>query len=329
MNAKDRIAECEKMMKKAVEERSPSMLRDLLEKAVMFRNFSSRNSILIAQQCPEATIVMGKKAWERFGVRPRNEEGIVITGIVREFLGDGKTKKEWLGKNPFRSIDMPELLRLYALRNGAKPTEEELEMAERKEAGFTERYLAWESSRPESVKTSISYVPVKVYDISQCEIVDEEKFRQIPKPSMKTEMPETLFPTVKEMLEEAGYVIDDTSPATAGRTVKRTVLIDGQADEDEKLFQIVQAWADSKTKEIHEAVMAATMFLLYTGHAKTVSDSVLETVFLKAKTLKAISHAITKAGSTFREMAKEFEEFISRNFEKEIQAEDIELGEIY
>jgi len=317
------------MMKKAVEERSPSMLRDLLEKAVMFRNFSSRNSILIAQQCPEATIVMGKKAWERFGVKPRNENGIVITGIVREFLGDGKTKKEWLGKNPFRSIDMPELLRLYALRNGAKPTEEELEMAERKEAGFTERYLAWESSRPESVKTSISYVPVKVYDISQCEIVDEEKFRQIPKPSMKTEMPETLFPTVKEMLEEAGYVIDDTSPATAGRTVKRTVLIDGQADEDEKLFQIVQAWADSKTKEIHEAVMAATMFLLYTGHAKTVSDSVLETVFLKAKTLKAISHAITKAGSTFREMAKEFEEFISRNFEKEIQAEDIELGEIY
>ena len=329
MNAKDRIAECEKMMKKAVEERSPSMLKDLLEKSVMFRNFSPRNSILIAQQCPEATIVMGKKAWERFGVRPRNEEGIVITGIVREFLGDGKTKKEWLGKNPFRSIDMPELLRLYALRNGAKPTEEELEMAERKEAGFTERYLAWESSRPESVKTSISYVPVKVYDISQCEIVDEEKFRQIPKPSMKTEMPETLFPTVKEMLEEAGYVIDDTSPATAGRTVKRTVLIDGQADEDEKLFQIVQAWADSKTKEIHEAVMAATMFLLYTGHAKTVSDSVLETVFLKAKTLKAISHAITKAGSTFREMAKEFEEFISRNFEKEIQAEDIELGEIY
>lgn len=316
-------------MKKAVEERSPSMLRDLLEKAVMFRNFSSRNSILIAQQCPEATIVMGKKAWERFGVKPRNENGIVITGIVREFLGDGKTKKEWLGKNPFRSIDMPELLRLYALRNGAKPTEEELEMAERKEAGFTERYLAWESSRPESVKTSISYVPVKVYDISQCEIVDEEKFRQIPKPSMKTEMPETLFPTVKEMLEEAGYVIDDTSPATAGRTVKRTVLIDGQADEDEKLFQIVQAWADSKTKEIHEAVMAAAMFLLYTGHAKTVSDSVLETVFLKAKTLKAISHAITKAGSTFREMAKEFEEFISRKFEKEIQAEDIELREIY
>jgi len=116
MSAKDRIAECEKMMKKAVEERSPSMLRDLLEKAVMFRNFSSRNSILIAQQCPEATIVMGKKAWERFGVRPRNEEGIVITGIVREFLGDGKTKKEWLGKNPFRDIDMPELLpaRLYA-----------------------------------------------------------------------------------------------------------------------------------------------------------------------------------------------------------------------
>jgi len=331
MNAKDRIAECEKMMKKAVEERSPSMLRDLLEKAVMFRNFSSRNSILIAQQCPEATIVMGKKAWERFGVRPRNEEGIVITGIVREFLGDGKAKKEWLGKNPFRNIDMPELLpaRLYALRNGAKPTEEELEMAERKEAGFTERYLAWESSRPESVKTSVYYVPVKVYDISQCEIVDEEKFRQIPKPSMKTEMPGMLFPTLKEMLEEAGYVIDDTSPATAGRTVKRTVLIDGQADEDEKLFQIVQAWADSKTKEIHEAVMAAAMFLLYTGHAKTVSDSVLETVFLKAKTLKAISHAITKAGSAFREMAKEFEEFVSRRFEKEIQAEDIELGEIY
>jgi len=329
MSAKDRIAECEKMMKKAVEERSPSMLKDLLEKSVMFRNFSPRNSILIAQQCPEATIVMGKKAWERFGVRPRNEEGIVITGIVREFLGDGKTKKEWLGKNPFRSIDMPELLRLYALRNGAKPTEEELEMAERKEAGFTERYLTWESSRPESVKTSVYYVPVKVYDISQCEIVDEEKFRQIPKPSMKTEMPETLFPAVKELLEDAGYTIDDASATTAGRTVKRTVLIDGQADEDEKLFQIVQAWASTKAKEIHEAVIAAAMFLLYTGNAKTVSDSVLETVFLKAKTPKAISHAITKAGATFREMAKEFEEFVSRKFEKEIQAEDIELGEIY
>lgn len=329
MSAKDRIAECEKMMKKAVEERSPSMLKDLLEKSVMFRNFSPRNSILIAQQCPEATIVMGKKAWERFGVRPRNEEGIVITGIVREFLGDGKTKKEWLGKNPFRNIDMPELLRLYALRNGAKPTEEELEMAERKEAGFTERYLAWESSRPESVKTSVYYVPVKVYDISQCEIVDEEKFRQIPKPSMKTEMPETLFPAVKELLEDAGYTIDDASATTAGRTVKRTVLIDGQADEDEKLFQIVQAWASTKAKEIHEAVIAAAMFLLYTGNAKTVSDSVLETVFLKAKTPKAISHAITKAGATFREMAKEFEEFVSRKFEKEIQAEDIELGEIY
>lgn len=329
MSAKDRIAECEKMMKKAVEERSPSMLRDLLEKAVMFRNFSSRNSILIAQQCPEATIVMGKKAWERFGVKPRNENGIVITGIVREFLGDGKTKKEWLGKNPFRNIDMPELLRLYALRNGAKPTEEELKMAERKEAGFTERYLTWESSRPESVKTSVYYVPVKVYDISQCEIVDEEKFRQIPKPSMKTEMPETLFPAVKELLEDAGYTIDDASATTAGRTVKRTVLIDGQADEDEKLFQIVQAWASTKAKEIHEAVIAAAMFLLYTGNAKTVSDSVLETVFLKAKTPKAISHAITKAGATFREMAKEFEEFVSRKFEKEIQAEDIELGEIY
>lgn len=329
MSAKDRIAECEKMMKKAVEERSPSMLRDLLEKAVMFRNFSSRNSILIAQQCPEATIVMGKKAWERFGVKPRNENGIVITGIVREFLGDGKTKKEWLGKNPFRSIDMPELLRLYALRNGAKPTEEELKMAERKEAGFTERYLTWESSRPESVKTSVYYVPVKVYDISQCEIVDEEKFKQIPKPSMKTEMPETLFLAVKELLEDAGYTIDDASATTAGRTVKRTVLIDGQADEDEKLFQIVQAWASTKAKEIHEAVIAAAMFLLYTGNAKTVSDSVLETVFLKAKTPKAISHAITKAGATFREMAKEFEEFVSRKFEKEIQAEDIELGEIY
>jgi len=331
MSAKDRRAECEKMMKKAVEERSPSMLKDLLEKAVVFRNFSPRNSILIAQQCPEATIVMGKKAWERFGVKPRNENGIVITGMVREFLGDGKAKKEWLGKNPFRNIDMPELLpaRLYALRNGAKPTEEELEMAERKEAGFTERYLAWESSKPESVKTSISYVPVRVYDISQCEIVDEEKFRQIPKPSMKTEMPEKLFPTVKEILEEAGYVIDDTSATTAGKAVRRTILIDGQADEDEKLFQIVQAWASTKAKEIHEAVIAAAMFLLYTGNAKTVSDSVLETVFLKAKTLKAISHAITKAGSAFREMAKEFEEFVSRKFEKEIQAEDIELGEIY
>jgi len=319
------------MMKKAVEERSLSLLRDRLEKAVMFRNFSSRNSILIAQQCPEATIVMGKKAWERFVVRPRNEEGIVITGIVREFLGDGRTKKEWLSKNPFRDIDMPELLpaRLYALRNGAKPTEEELEMAERKEAGFIERYLAWESSKPESVKTSVYYVPVKVYDISQCEIVDEEKCRQRPKPSMRTEMPETLFPAVKELLKDAGYTIDDASATTAGRTVKRTVLIDGQADEDEKLFQIVQAWADSKTKEIHEAVMAAAMFLLYTGHAKTVSDSVLETVFLKAKTPKAISHAITKAGSAFREMAKEFEGFVSRKFEKEIQAEDIELGEIY
>jgi len=130
---------------------------------------------------------------------------------------------------------MPELLpaRLYALSNGAKPTEEELEMADRKEAGFTERYLTWESSRPESVKTSVYYVPVKGYDISQCEIVDEEKFRQIPKPSMKTEMPETLFPAVKELLEDAGYTIDDASATTAGRTVKRTVLIDGQADEDE------------------------------------------------------------------------------------------------
>jgi len=111
MSAKDRIAECEKMMKKAVEERSPSMLRDLLEKAVMFRNFSSRNSILIAQQCPEATIVMGKKAWERFGVRPRNEEGIVITGIVREFLGDGKAKKEWLSKIPSETSTCPNFFR--------------------------------------------------------------------------------------------------------------------------------------------------------------------------------------------------------------------------
>jgi len=175
----------------------------------------------------------------------------------------------------------------------------------------------------------VYYVPVKVYDISQCEIVDQEKFRQIPKPSMKTEMPETLFPAVKELLEDAGYTIDDASATTAGRTVKRAVLIDGQADEDEKLFQIVQAWASTKAKEIHEAVMAAAMFLLYTGNAKTVSDSVLETVFLKAKTPKTISHAITKAGSVFREMAKEFEEFVSRKFEKEIQAEDIELGEIY
>jgi len=146
---------------------------------------------------------------------------------------------------------------------------------------------------------------------------------------MKTEMPETLFPTVKEILEEAGYVIDDTSATTAGKAVRRTILIDGQADEDEKLFQIVQAWASTKAKEIHEAVIAAAMFLLYTGNAKTVSDSVLETVFLKVKTPKMISHAIAKAGSAFREMAKEFEEFVSRRFEKEIQAEDIELGEIY
>jgi len=106
----------------------------------------------------------------------------------------------------------------------------------------------------------------------------------------------------------------------------------GKIDRENKYISnlLSRAMAEiAAKKEIHEAVIAAAMFLLYTGNAKTVSDSVLETVFLKAKTLKAISHARTKAGSAFREMAKEFEEFVSRRFEKEIQAEDIELGEIY
>ena len=83
MAKKNVVLECEKMMADALTRKDAAALKDLLGKAVLFRDFSPRNSILIAQQCPEASVVMGKKVWERFGARPRND-GITITGMKRE-----------------------------------------------------------------------------------------------------------------------------------------------------------------------------------------------------------------------------------------------------
>lgn len=334
MGAKERIIECEKMIEKAAVEKNSAMLKKLLGKAVLFRNFSPRNSILIAQQCPEATMVMGKKAWKKFGVKPRNDSScIFITGIAREFVGDAKVKKAWFGKNPFRKIDLPEILptRLYALREGAKPTEAEIELASQKNKDFRKEYDEWVKSKPKELKTNNYYIPVKVYDISQCEIFDEEKFKTLPRPSVKAEMPEEIYAEIENLLKQKGYSIDGTSPTTVGRAVHKTVLIDGQATEEEKLFQITQAWASTKTNEMHEAVLAAAMFLIYSGHVKTVSDSVLETAFLKAGTQRAMSSAITKAGNIFRKMADEFEEFIEKRVQKEINetAEDMDLVDIY
>jgi len=310
-------------MEQILKEKSTSMLKNLLDKSVIFRNFSPRNSILITMQCPEATTVMGKKAWERYGMKPRND-GIVITGIKREIRGDEEKKAQWLKRNPFRQINdgfLPE--RLKSLQNGNKPTKEELELASSTISDFEKIYDDWVKSKPKEVRFANLYIPVKVYDISQCEIVNEEKFKNLPRPKMDIKFPDKL--PIQEILEEKGFSIDGSTPVSIGKAVGKVVLIDGQADEQEKTFQLAQAWASTKVKEPHEAVMAATMLMLHTGLSETVPDSVLEIIFLKVKTPKELSTAISKAGKAFREMAEELETAI----EKEVRTEKLkEIDEI-
>jgi len=320
---KNRINEIEELMEQILKEKSTSMLKNLLDKSVIFRNFSPRNSILITMQCPEATTVMGKKAWERYGMKPRND-GIVITGIKREIRGDEEKKAQWLKRNPFRQINdgfLPE--RLKSLQNGNKPTKEELELASSTISDFEKIYDDWVKSKPKEVRFANLYIPVKVYDISQCEIVNEEKFKNLPRPKMDIKFPDKL--PIQEILEEKGFSIDGSTPVSIGKAVGKVVLIDGQADEQEKTFQLAQAWASTKVKEPHEAVMAATMLMLHTGLSETVPDSVLEIIFLKVKTPKELSTAISKAGKAFREMAEELETAI----EKEVRTEKLkEIDEI-
>jgi len=320
---KNRINEIEELMGKILKEKSAPMLKKLLDKSVIFRNFSPRNSILITMQCPEATTVMGKKAWERYGMKPRND-GIVITGIKREIRGDEEKKAQWLKRNPFRQINdgfLPE--RLKSLQNGNKPTKEELELASSTISDFEKIYDDWVKSKPKEVRFANLYIPVKVYDISQCEIVNEEKFKNLPRPKMDIKFPDKL--PIQEILEEKGFSIDGSTPVSIGKAVGKVVLIDGQADEQEKTFQLAQAWASTKVKEPHEAVMAATMLMLHTGLSEAVPDSVLEIIFLKVKTPKELSAAISKAGKAFREMAEELETAI----EKEVRTEKLkEIDEI-
>ena len=313
------VLECEKMMADALTRKDAAALKDLLGKAVLFRDFSPRNSILIAQQCPEASVVMGKKAWERFGARPRND-GITITGMKREIRGDRDTRVKWLEKNPFRKTDIPELLpaRLKALREGTSPTSEELELAEQNMKGFRKEYDDWLASKPKNVFFNTYYIPVKVYDISQCEIVDEEKFKALPRPKMRTkEDASKLYEKIRRMLEEKGFDVYGLAPQVVGRAVKNVLLIDGEAEEDEKLFQLLQAWANTKTQNFAECVMSAAMFMLHSGYSDSISEEVLETVFLKVRSQRELSSAITKAGNTFRDMFSEFEQYAIKEIEEE------------
>ena len=96
------------------------------------------------------------------------------------------------------------------------------------------------------------------------------------------------FEKIKQILEEKGFKIDDSAPQVVGRAVKNVLLIDGEANNDEKLFQLIQAWSDTKTKNIPESVMSAAMFMLYSGYSDEVSEEVLETIFLKAKSQRAL-----------------------------------------
>ena len=86
-----------------------------------------------------------------------------------------------------------------------------------------------------------------------------------------------------------------------------------------------QAWASTKVKEPHEAVMAATMLMLHTGLSEAVPDSVLEIIFLKVRTPKELSAAISKAGKAFREMAEELEVAIEKEMRKEEDVSEIDL----
>jgi hypothetical protein len=332
MNGKNKITETEELMARTLKEKSASILKKLLEKSVLFRDFSPRNSILIALQCPGATMVMGKKSWEHFGVKPRSEKDcITITGIKREVRGDAREKNRWLEQNPFRKIEggiIPS--RLRSLQNGNRPTKEELEFASSKIPGFAKMYNDWVKSMPKDVRFTNLFIPVKVYDVSQCEIVDEEKYRNIPRPKMDIRLSGTTLPVIENMLAEKGFVIDGSTPVSVGKAVGNVILIDGEADEKERLFQLVQAWADTKTKDMQESVMAGAMLMLYCGLSDSVPDSVLETIFLKVKTSRELSMAITKAGKVFREMAEELEETIEKNMEKEKEEkiDEMEL-EIY
>jgi|CZCA01.1.fsa_nt_gi hypothetical protein len=320
---KNRINEIEELMEQILKEKSAPMLKKLLDKSVIFRNFSPRNSILITMQCPEATTVMGRKAWERYGMKPRNDY-IVITGIKREIRGDEEKKEQWLKRNPFRQITdgiLPE--RLRSLQKGNKPTKEELEFASSIIPDFDKMYDNWIKSKPKEIRFTNLYIPVKVYDISQCEIVDEEKFKNLPRPKMDIKFPDKL--PIEEILEEKGFAIDGSTPVSIGKAVGKVVLIDGQAEEQERTFQLAQAWASTKVKEPHEAVMAATMLMLHTGLSEAVPDSVLEIIFLKVRTPKELSAAISKAGKAFREMAEELEVAIEKEMRKEEDVSEIDL----
>lgn len=330
MTKENAIIKCEKVMLDALTRKDTAVLKDLLNKAVLFRNFSPRNSILIAQQCPEATMVMGKKAWEHFGMKPKNDF-IMITGIKREIRGDEQKKNQWLKQNPFREItDGIPAERLKSLQNGNKPTKEELEFASSKIPGFIKIYDDWIKTMPKEVRFTNLYIPVKVYDISQCEIIDEEKFKKLPRPEMNIKNFDKILPVVEEMLTDKGFKIDESTPVSIGKAVGKVILIDGQSDEQERLFQLVQAWAGTKTKELHEAVMAATMLMLYGGFSESVTDSVLEMVFLKVKTPKELSAAITTSGKAFREMAEELETAIEKNVERNAKKtrEEIDIGDL-
>ena len=66
--------------------------------------------------------------------------------------------------------------------------------------------------------------------------------------------------------------------------------------------------------------------MLYSGYSDEVSEEVLETIFLKAKSQRALSSVITKSGYTFRDMLSEYEEFAEKEIkrEKESILEEIE-----
>ena len=220
-------------------------------------------------------------------------------------------------KNPFRKTDIPELLpaRLKALREGTSPTSEELELAEQNMKGFRKEYDDWLASKPKNVFFNTRFVPVKVYDISQCEITDEEKFKTLPRPKMRTkEDASKLYEKIRRMLEEKGFDVYGLAPQVVGRAVKNVLLIDGEAEEDEKLFQLLQAWANTKTQNFAECVMSA-MFMFIRDIPTRYRKNASRRCSLKADRVRAFL-AITRREHVSRYVL-EFEQYTIKEIEEE------------
>jgi hypothetical protein len=323
---KETLEQVQKQITEMIQNRDTDRLRKYLEYASSFREYSPRNSMMIRMQLPNATRVMGKKQWEKYGMKPAKEDdAIIITGvrwIFRTNKENGAEIDEWLSKNPLGNLtNAPEInkARMEELKKGiSKPQDFELSLIAQANGMDVEKlandYRLWMARKPAAAKYVPAFIPVKVYDISQCVIVDENKAKTLPMPEMTIRGDtDEIFDMALNAVEKAGLKIDESMPQVTGIYRNGTIFIDGNESEETKLVQLLQGWAQSKManrktdERLALPTMLASVFMVLSSidMAETVSEDTLDMMFLHVKSHKDLIAVISKGGEISKEMLED------------------------